>query len=63
MREFVRPFAATLSIACLAASMAMPSSSDVLAQANQAPPNQTAPAPQAAPPQQPTVKQMAMTDK
>jgi hypothetical protein len=66
MREFVRPFAATLSIACLAASMAMLSSSDVLAQANQAPPNQTAPAPQAAPPQQPTfkpVKQMALTDK
>ena len=66
MREFVRPVASALSIACLAASMAMLSSSDVLAQANQAPPNQTAPAPQAAPPQQPTfkpVKQMALTDK
>ena len=42
MREFVRPFAATLSIACLAASMAMLSSSDVLAQAKQAPPKQMA---------------------
>jgi hypothetical protein len=65
MREFVRPFAAALSIACLAASMAMLSSSDVLAQAKQAPPKQVAPAPQAAPPpaQQPAVKQMALTEK
>jgi hypothetical protein len=54
MREFVRPFAATLSIACLAASMAMLSSGDVLAQAKQAapPPAQEAP-----------VKQMALTEK
>src|SRR6476659_219754 len=56
MREFVRPFAATLSIACLAASMAMLSSSDVLAQAKQAPPKQMAPAPQAAPPQEAPAK-------
>jgi hypothetical protein len=65
MREFVRPFAATLSIACLAASMAMLSSSDVLAQAKQAPPKQMAPAPQAAPPpaQEAPVKQMALTEK
>ena len=65
MREFVRPFAATLSIACLAASMAMLSSSDVLAQAKQAPPKQMAPAPQAAPPpaQEVPVKQMALTEK
>ena len=65
MREFVRPFAATLSIACLAASMAMLSSSDVLAQAKQAPPKQMAPAPQAAPPpaQEASVKQMALTEK
>jgi hypothetical protein len=65
MREFVRPFAATLSIACLAASMAMLSSSDVLAQAKQAPPKQMAPAPQAEPPpaQEASVKQMALTEK
>jgi hypothetical protein len=65
MREFVHPFAATLSIACLAASMAMLSSSDVLAQAKQAPPKQMAPAPQAAPPpaQEAPVKQMALTEK
>ena len=65
MREFVRPFAATLSIACLAASMAMLSSSDVLAQAKQAPPKQMAPAQQAAPPsaQEAPVKQMALTEK
>src|ERR1700687_2171473 len=65
MLEFVRPFAATLSIACLAASMAMLSSSDVLAQAKQAPPKQMAPAPQAAPPpaQEAAVKQMALTEK
>jgi len=63
MLEFVRPFAATLSIACLAASMAMLSSSDVLAQAKQAPPKQMAPAPQAAPPQEAPVKQMALSEK
>ena len=65
MLEFVRPFAATLSIACLAASMAMLSSSDVLAQAKQAPPKQMAPAPQAAPPpaQEAPVKQIALTEK
>src|SRR6478672_8476577 len=62
MREFVRPLAATLSIACLAASMAMLSSSDVLAQAKQAPPKQMAPAP-AAPPQEAPVKQMALSEK
>ncbi len=44
MREFVRPVAAALSIACLAVSMAVISSSDALAQAKQAPPKQTAPA-------------------
>jgi hypothetical protein len=65
MLEFARPCAATLSIACLAASMAMLSSSDVLAQAKQAPPKQMAPAPQAAPPpaQEAPVKQMALTEK
>ena len=63
MREFVRPVAAALSIACLAASMAIASSSAALAQAKQAPANQMAPAPQAAPPQQPALKQMALTEK
>jgi hypothetical protein len=63
MREFVRPVAAALSIACLAASMAILSTGDALAQAKQAPPKQAAPAPQAAPPQQPALKQMALTDK
>jgi hypothetical protein len=58
MREFIRPAAAALSIACLAASMSLISSTDVLAQAKQ----QMAPA-QAAPQQPPPVKQMALTDK
>src|SRR6478672_8028602 len=66
MHEFVRPVADALSVVCLAAAIAIAFAGDALAQANQAPPNQTAPAPQAAPPQQPTVKpvkQMALTDK
>jgi hypothetical protein len=58
MREFIRPVAAALSIACLAASMAVIPSTDALAQAKQ----QMAPA-QAAPQQPPPVKQMALTDK
>ena len=57
MREFVRPVAAVLSIACLAASMAI-ISTGALAQAKQ----QMAPA-QAAPMQPPAVKQMALNDK
>jgi hypothetical protein len=65
MREFVRPVAGALSIACLAVAMAMVSTGAALAQDKQAPPQQTAPAPQAAPPpaQQPAVKQMALADK
>jgi hypothetical protein len=58
MREFVRPAVAALSIACLAATMAILSSSGALAQAKQ----QMAPA-QAAPPQEAPVKQMALTEK
>ena len=58
MREFIRPAAAALSIACLAASIAAISSTDAFAQAKQ----QMAPA-QAAPQQAPPVKQMALTDK
>src|SRR4030081_2186631 len=57
MREFVRPIAAALSIACLAAAMAIVSTGAAWAQAKQAPPAQ------AAPPQQPAVKQLALTDK
>jgi hypothetical protein len=59
MREFVRPVASALSIACFAASMAVMSAGAALAQAKQAP----APAAQATPPQQATVKQIALTDK
>jgi hypothetical protein len=61
MRELVRPAVAALSIACLAATMALLSTGDALAQAKQ----QMAPmAPaQAAPPQEAPVKQMALTDK
>ncbi|MDB5603676.1 MAG: hypothetical protein JWP25_576 [Bradyrhizobium sp.] len=58
MREFVRPVATALSIACLAASMAIVSNSDALAQAKQ----QMAPA-QAAPAQEAPVKQIALTEK
>ena len=67
MREFVRPVAAVLSIACLAGSIAILSSTCALAQAKQAPPMQMAPAPakQAAPPpaQEAPLKQIALTEK
>jgi hypothetical protein len=64
MREFVRPVASVLSIACLALAMATLSSGDVLAQAKQAPPKQTAPAQASPPPQaEPQIKQMALTEK
>ena len=59
MREIVRPVVAALSIACLAASMAIVSSGGALAQASK---QQMAPA-QAAPPQDVAVKQMALTEK
>src|SRR6266851_5852393 len=64
MREFVRPITVALSVAGLAALMAIASTGGALAQAKQAPPKQMAPA-QAAPPpaQPPAVKQMALTDK
>ena len=68
MREFIRPVASALSVACLAASMAILSGTGALAQAKQAPPKQAAPAPakQAAPsPAQeaPPMKQVALTEK
>jgi hypothetical protein len=67
MRVIVRPVLAALSVACLAASMAVLSNSDAMAQAKQqqmAPlpkqPAQAAPAPQQEVPQ---LKQIALTDK
>jgi len=62
MREFVRPVAAALGVACLAAAIATASAGEALAQAKEAPPQQTAPAPQAAPAQLPAVKQIALTE-
>jgi hypothetical protein len=59
MREFVRPVAAALSMACLTIAMAVLPAGGALAQAAQTPPA----APQAAPPQPPAIKQMALTDK
>jgi hypothetical protein len=64
MPEFIRPVAAALGVAGLAALMAIAFTGGALAQAKQAPPKEMAPA-QAAPPpaQPPAVKQMALTDK
>jgi hypothetical protein len=57
MREFIRPVAVALSIACLAASLAVISTGTALAQAK------PAPAPQGAPPQAPPLKQIPLTEK
>jgi hypothetical protein len=57
MREFGRHRAAALSVACLAVSMTAVSTGGALAQAK------PAPAQQAAPPQQPVLKQIVLTDK
>jgi hypothetical protein len=62
MRKFVRPVAAAVSIACLAAAMAIVSTGGALAQAKKQAPEKMAPA-QAAPPQEAAVKQIALTDK
>jgi hypothetical protein len=59
MRDFLRPLAGTLSIACLAAGLTILSTGCALAQAKQAPPSQMAPAQPTPPP----LKQMALTDK
>jgi hypothetical protein len=59
MREFVRPVATALCIACLAASMAVLPTGGALAQTK---PQQMAPA-QGAPPMPPPVKQMPLTEK
>jgi hypothetical protein len=63
MREFVRPLAITLSVACLAVSIVAVSSSGALAQAKQAPPKQAAPAQAAPPPQDVAIKQVPLTEK
>ena len=60
MREIVRPVVAALSIACLAASMAIVSTDGALAQAAK---QQMAPAQAAPPTQDAAVKQMALTEK
>jgi hypothetical protein len=60
MREFVRPVATALGVACLAASMAIQFSDGALAQARQQPAaGQAAPSPV----QPPEARQMALTDK
>jgi hypothetical protein len=59
MRDFVRPVAAALSIACLAAAIAILPAGDALAQAKQ----QMAPAQAGPPPGTPPMKQMALTEK
>ena len=56
MREFVRPLAVALSLACLAGSMAIVSSGDALAQSQMAPAQGAA---QEAPP----LKQIPLTEK
>lgn len=67
MREFVRPVAAALGIACLTASMSLLSADGALAQAKQAPKQQAAPAPakQAVPPpaREAPIKQIALSEK
>src|SRR5258707_14144659 len=63
MREFVRPVTVALSVAGLAALMAIASTGGALAQAKQAPRKQMAPAQAPPPAQPPAVEQMALTDK
>jgi hypothetical protein len=59
MRDFLRPLAGTLGIACLATGLSILSTGCALAQAKQPPSSQMAPAQPAPPP----LKQMALTDK
>ncbi len=63
MRPILRPVVAALSIGCLALSLALVSSTGAFAQAKQAQANQAAPAPQAAPPAEAPLKQIALTEK
>jgi len=57
MREFVRSLAAVMRVACLAVSVAVVTTGSVLAQ------TKPAPAQQSAPPQQPVLKQIPLTEK
>ena len=57
MREFVRSLAAVMRVACLAVSVAVITTGSALAQAK------PAPAQQSAPPQQPVLKQIPLTEK
>jgi hypothetical protein len=59
MRDFLRPLAGTVGIACLAAGLTFLSTGYALAQPKPAPSNQMAPAQPAPPP----FKQVALTDK
>ena len=59
MRDFLRPLAGTLSIACLTTGLIILSTGGALAQAKPSPSGQMAPAQPAPPP----LKQMALTDK
>jgi hypothetical protein len=60
MREFIRPAAVALGVACLAISIAVIATGSALAQAKQQPaPAQAAPRPG----QPPALKQMALTEK
>ncbi|MEA2916332.1 MAG: hypothetical protein QOJ15_8413, partial [Bradyrhizobium sp.] len=66
MPKTVRSLVAALSIACLAATLAIASSSGALAQAKQAPKQAPAPAAKqqaAPPPAPPPMKQIALTEK
>jgi hypothetical protein len=63
MREIFRPAACALSVACLALALSAVSSSEVLAQAKQAPPKQAAPAAPPAQQEAPAIKQIALTEK
>ena len=63
MHKFVRPAAAALSVACLAASLATLCSTGALAQAKQSPPPAKQAAPPSAPAQEAPMKQMALTEK
>jgi hypothetical protein len=63
MRQIFRPAAVVLSTACFALALSGMSSSEVLAQAKQAPPKQAAPATPPAQQEAPAIKQMALTEK
>jgi hypothetical protein len=64
MRDLFRPLAAALSVACFVTAITIASTDGALAQARQAPAKQMAPPPaQVAPPQQPALRQMALTGK